>query len=74
MSDFAWWAGVTRRRASAAIESVDTVPVGGDLLLPRDVEPLWQKGVPLDPESIDVCLKGRVLDGLRARRPAAVRR
>jgi hypothetical protein len=57
MSDFAWWAGVTRRRASAAIESVDTVPVGGDLLLPRDVEPLWQKGVPLDPESIDVLPK-----------------
>ena len=57
MLDFAWWAGVTRRRASAAIESVDTVAVADDLLLPRDLEPLWRKTVPLDPETIDVLPK-----------------
>lgn len=34
IEDFAWWAGVGKRAAAAAVESHDTVDVGGGLLLP----------------------------------------
>lgn len=37
--DFAWWAGVTKKRAAAALEGHHTVDVGDGLLLPaRDQE------------------------------------
>lgn len=34
VEDFAWWAGVARRAAAAALDGHDTVDVGGGLLLP----------------------------------------
>lgn len=37
VADFAWWCGITRRRAQAALAHVDAVDVGGGLLLPTDL-------------------------------------
>ncbi len=57
MVDFAWWAGVPRARAKRALESVETVDIGGGLLLPAELEAAWLETEPLDPEAIDVLPK-----------------
>jgi hypothetical protein len=41
VEDFSWWAGVTKRAASRALQSHRTVDVGGGLLLHRRDEPAF---------------------------------
>jgi len=41
VADFAWWAGVTKARATRALAEHDTVDVAGGLLLPADDEPAF---------------------------------
>jgi hypothetical protein len=55
--DFAWWAGVARARASAAVASVATVDVGGGLLLPAALEGAWRRTKPVDADAVDVLPK-----------------
>ena len=57
IADFAWWAGVPRRRAEIAVGSVATVAVAEGLLLPVELEAAWDATEPLDPETIDVLPK-----------------
>ncbi len=57
VQDFAWWAGVTRRRATAAMGKVETVEVADGLHLPADLETAWRKTDALDPGAIDVLPK-----------------
>lgn len=57
VEDFAWWAGVSRRRAGEALRTVETVDLGGGLLLPaRDADAFAAAG-PLDPDAIAVLPK-----------------
>ncbi len=57
VADFAWWAGVTRRLATAAIAGIDTVDVGDGLLLPADLASEWESARPFDASAIDVLPK-----------------
>ncbi len=57
VADFAWWAGVPRRRAEIAIGTVSTVAVAEGLLLPVELRAAWEATEPLDPETIDVLPK-----------------
>jgi hypothetical protein len=52
--DFAWWAGVTQGRARAAFETVDTLEVGGSLLLGRDQQNEFENVRPLDPGQLTI--------------------
>jgi hypothetical protein len=54
IKDFAWWAGITQGRARAALETVDTVEVGGGLLLRRDQQGDFENVGPLDPGLVTV--------------------
>lgn len=57
VDDFAWWTGVPRRRAAAAIKASRTVDVGGGLLLPADLETEFEGVDPIDPDAVDVLPK-----------------
>ena len=57
VADFAWWAGATRTRAKAALATLDTVDLGGGLLLPAEQEEAFARVAPLDPEALDVLPK-----------------
>jgi hypothetical protein len=57
VADFAWWSGVPKRRAAAAISAADVVDVGASLLLPADQQTAFASVAPLDPEAIDVLPK-----------------
>lgn len=57
VQDFAWWAGVTRRAATAALQGTDTAEVGGGLLLPADEAEAFESVEPIDPEAIDLLPK-----------------
>lgn len=57
VEDLAWWAGVTRRRASTALSGVDIVDIGGGLLLPADQRDAFDAVAPLDAEAIDLLPK-----------------
>lgn len=43
VEDFAWWAGVSRRAAAAAVEKHETVDVGDGLRLPAADEPAFNR-------------------------------
>ena len=55
-ADFAWWAGIPRRAALAALGPIETTERDGLLLLKADSEALGRVE-PLDPEAIDVIPK-----------------
>ena len=57
VADFAWWSGVPRRRAAAALAGVRVVDVGGGLLLPADEQAAFERIAPLDPAAVDVVPK-----------------
>src|SRR5205823_3627579 len=57
VADFAWWAGVPRRRAAAALAGARVVDVGGGLLLPADEQDAFERVAPLDPAAVDVLPK-----------------
>jgi hypothetical protein len=57
VEDFAWWAGVPRRRATAALETTETEEVAPGLLLPAGLQPAWEACQPLDPDAVDVLPK-----------------
>ena len=55
--DFRWWAGVTKSRASAALDTVETVePEAGYLLRAGDRE-AFEGAEPPDPDAVDVLPK-----------------
>jgi hypothetical protein len=57
VADFAWWAGVPRRRAADAVASVQTVEVDDGLLLPAALEVAWKAADRVDPKAVDVLPK-----------------
>ena len=57
VKDFAWWCGTTQKRAAEALAGVETVDVGGGLLLPADDEAAFVVAEPLDPEAVAVVPK-----------------
>lgn len=57
IADFAWWVGVTRTRAKAALAALDTVDLGHDLLLPADLADDFARVAPLDPAALDAIPK-----------------
>lgn len=57
LEDFAWWAGVPRRGAREAIETVETVEVAPGLLLPATQRPAWEACPPVGPDAVDVLPK-----------------
>jgi hypothetical protein len=57
IADFAWWSGVTRRRATAALNTIDTIDIGGGLLLPTEQESDFAHVEPIDPTAIDLLPK-----------------
>ncbi|CAN5538044.1 winged helix DNA-binding domain-containing protein [soil metagenome] len=57
LKDFAWWLGVSQRNARAAVEGVDLVAAGDDLLLPVALEPAYVKTRELDAGSIAIIPK-----------------
>lgn len=57
VEDFAWWSGVTRRRASAALSAAGVVDIGGGLLLPADQQAAFERVEPIAAEAIAVLPK-----------------
>lgn len=57
VEDFAWWSGVPRRRAAAALEGAEVVDVGGGLLLPADQRGEFARVEPIDPDAVDLLPK-----------------
>ncbi len=57
LEDFAWWAGLPRGRARAAIGATSTVEVGPGLLLPAELEQAWSTTVPLESDAMDALPK-----------------
>jgi hypothetical protein len=56
VADFAWWAGVTRRAAAAAIATVDTIAHDELIMRSADVAAI-EECEPIDPEAVDVLPK-----------------
>jgi len=52
VEDFAWWAGLTRSAARAAMAAVETVAIGDGLLLPAALEREWQAAPSAAPEAL----------------------
>jgi Winged helix DNA-binding domain len=57
IADFAWWSGVTRRRAAAAFSTIETIEVEGGLLLLSSQQSDFGHVEPIDPEAIDLLPK-----------------
>jgi hypothetical protein len=57
VDDFAWWVGVTKRRASDALKTVDAVDLGDGLLLPARDEDAFFATEPLDPDALAILPK-----------------
>lgn len=57
VTDFAWWSGVPRRRAQAALSGEDIVDIGGGLLLPADQQAAFERAEPVDPDAVDLLPK-----------------
>ncbi len=57
VEDFAWWVGVSKRRAVDALKTVETVEIGDGLLLPADDEAAFFATEPLDPDAIAILPK-----------------
>jgi len=55
-ADFAWWAGVPRRSASAALATVETVELDGYLLL-KDDQADFERSRPVSPTAVAVLPK-----------------
>ncbi len=55
--DFAWWSGVLRRRAAAALGDARVVDVGDGLLLPSDQQTAFERVEPVAAEAIDLLPK-----------------
>lgn len=57
VKDFAWWSGTTVGRARTALASVETIDVGGGLLLPADLRATFERADPLEPDTLDLLPK-----------------
>jgi hypothetical protein len=57
VEDFAWWSGVPRRRAFAALTGAGVADVGGGLLLPADQESTFERAERVDADAIDILPK-----------------
>ncbi|MCC6386859.1 MAG: winged helix DNA-binding domain-containing protein [Dehalococcoidia bacterium] len=57
IADFAWWAGVTRTAARAAIAAHETVDVGGGHLLPAASLAAWERTPPIPAAAISLLPK-----------------
>jgi hypothetical protein len=57
VTDFAWWSGIPRRDASAALDAVTTVKVADELLLPADQADAWAAVKPIPPDAVRVLPK-----------------
>lgn len=57
VEDLAWWAGLPRRRAAAALAAVTTLDVGGGLLLRAADRDAWRDVAPVAEGAIDVLPK-----------------
>jgi hypothetical protein len=53
VEDFAWWAGVARGRAGAALAQSGAVDLGQGLLLPADQRDAYARVEPADPDAVD---------------------
>ncbi len=54
IKDFQWWAGITVRRAKAAIAQFDTIDIGDGLLLLKNDIKEFEKVKPLTNDKIDI--------------------
>jgi hypothetical protein len=57
VTDFAWWSGMPRRDARAALDAAETVEVADRLLLPADLVDDWTAVRQISPEAIHVVPK-----------------
>ncbi len=57
VEDFAWWVGVSKRRAADALQTVETIDLGDGLLLPARDEGAFFATAPLDPDSLAILPK-----------------
>lgn len=57
LDDFAWWAGVSKRRAADALKTVKTIDLGDGLLLPARDEDAFFATAPLDPDAVAILPK-----------------
>ena len=57
VEDFAWWSGIPRRRASAALSDASVVDIGGGLLLPSHHQTAYEGVEPVDRDALDVLPK-----------------
>jgi hypothetical protein len=57
VEDFAWWAGVARARARAALDQTGAVDLGQGLLLPADQRDAYERLEPSDPDAVDALPK-----------------
>ncbi len=57
IDDFAWWTGVTRRRAVEGLRAIETVDIGGGLLLCADQHDAFASASPLDPNVVAILPK-----------------
>jgi hypothetical protein len=48
IEDFTWWSGISRKRSTEALRAVETMDVGGGLLLPVDHQDAFAGVAPLD--------------------------
>jgi len=55
--DFRWWAGVPKGRASAALETVETVEPEAGYLLPADDREAFEAAKAPDPDAVDILPK-----------------
>jgi hypothetical protein len=55
--DFRWWAGVTKGRAAAALEAVETVEIWDGYLLPAGDLEAFQKAEDPGPDAVDILPK-----------------
>ena len=55
--DFRWWAGVPKGRASAALETVETVEPEPGYLLPAGDREAFEAAGPPDPDAVDILPK-----------------
>jgi hypothetical protein len=57
VTDFAWWLGMTKTAAKRALATVETVDVGGGLLLPAALRSAFEATAPLTGDEADVLPK-----------------
>lgn len=57
LEDFAWWSGITRRQARAALADASIVDIGDGLLLPADQQTEFEHVEPIDPDAVDILPK-----------------